>query len=51
VSVRALRHYEAVGVLTPAATDPATGYRFYRAEQLARLHRIQALQDLGLSLQ
>jgi len=50
-SVRALRHYEAVGVLTPAATDPATGYRFYRAEQLARLHRIQALQDLGLSLQ
>jgi len=51
VSVRALRHYEAVGVLLPAATDPATGYRSYRADQLARLHRIQALQDLGLSLQ
>jgi DNA-binding transcriptional MerR regulator len=51
VSVRALRHYEAVGVLLPASTDPATGYRSYRADQLARLHRIQALQDLGLSLQ
>jgi DNA-binding transcriptional MerR regulator len=51
VSVRALRHYEAVGVLLPSWIDPATGYRRYRADQLARLHRIQALQDLGLSLQ
>jgi DNA-binding transcriptional MerR regulator len=51
VSVRALRHYEAVGILLPSWTDPTTGYRQYRAGQLARLHRIQALQDLGLSLQ
>jgi DNA-binding transcriptional MerR regulator len=50
VSVRALRHYEQVGVLLPARTDPVTGYRYYRAHQLARLHRLQALQDLGLSL-
>jgi DNA-binding transcriptional MerR regulator len=51
VSVRALRHYEAVGILPPSWTDPTTGYRRYRATQLARVHRIQALQDLGLSLQ
>src|SRR6059036_1535557 len=51
VSVRTLRHYEQVGALMPAETDPATGYRYYRARQLARLHRIQALKDLGLSLQ
>ena len=51
VSVRALRHYEAVGILLPSSTDPTTGYRRYRAGQLARVHRIQALQDLGLSLQ
>jgi DNA-binding transcriptional MerR regulator len=50
VSVRALRHYETVGILMPAWTDPTTGYRHYRASQFARLHRIQALQDLGLSL-
>jgi DNA-binding transcriptional MerR regulator len=50
VSVRTLRHYEQVGVLCPASTDPATGYRYYEAEQLARLHRIQALQGLGLAL-
>jgi DNA-binding transcriptional MerR regulator len=49
--VRALRHYEAVGILLSSWTDPATGYRHYEASQLARLHRIQALQDLGLSLQ
>jgi DNA-binding transcriptional MerR regulator len=51
VSPRTLRHYETVGILRPDSTDAATGYRFYRADQLARLHRIQALQDLGLSLQ
>ena len=51
VSVRALRHYEAVGILLPSSTDPTIGYRRYRASQLARVHRIQALQDLGLSLQ
>ena len=45
-----LRHDEAVGVPAPAAVDPETGYRYYRAAQLERLHRIQALQDLGLSL-
>ncbi len=50
VSVRALRHYEQVGLLLPTVTDPATGYRYYEARQLARLHRIQTLQDLGLSL-
>ncbi len=51
VSPRALRHYEGLALLTPASIDPSTGYRHYRAAQLARLHRIQALQDLGLSLQ
>jgi DNA-binding transcriptional MerR regulator len=50
VSVRTLRHYEELGILVPHETDPDTGYRYYRAEQVARLHRIQALKDLGLTL-
>ena len=50
MSVRTLHHYEAVGLLTPAAVDPATGYRSYNASQIARLHRIIALKELGLSL-
>ncbi|ABS03503.1 MerR family transcriptional regulator [Kineococcus radiotolerans] len=51
VSVRVLRHYDALGLLPPAAVDPATGYRSYSAAQLARLNRVLALKDLGLTLQ
>ncbi|WBB69177.1 MerR family transcriptional regulator [Micromonospora sp. WMMD812] len=51
VSVRMLRHYDAIGLLTPAKTDPATGYRYYQADQLRRLNRIIALKDLGLTLE
>jgi DNA-binding transcriptional MerR regulator len=50
VSVRMLRHYDATGLLGPARVDPASGYRFYTAGQLARLNRIIALKDLGFSL-
>ena len=31
--------------------DPATGYRYYSAGQLAELNRILALKELGLSLE
>jgi len=51
VSVRMLRHYDAIGLLRPASVDAATGYRFYRASQLAELNRIIALKDLGFTLQ
>jgi DNA-binding transcriptional MerR regulator/effector-binding domain-containing protein len=51
VSVRMLRHYDAVGLLTPAVVDASTGYRYYNAAQLARLNRVVALKDLGFTLQ
>src|SRR5271166_396140 len=51
VSVRMLRHYDAAGLLRPARVDPASGYRFYAASQLARLNRIIALKDLGFTLE
>ena len=51
VSVRMLRHYDATGLLRPARVDPASGYRFYEASQLARLNRIVALKDLGFTLE
>ncbi|MFJ8868356.1 MerR family transcriptional regulator [Streptomyces sp. NPDC102473] len=51
VSIRMLRHYDAIGLLRPARVDPATGYRYYSAAQLARLNRVIALKDLGLTLQ
>jgi DNA-binding transcriptional MerR regulator len=46
-----LRHYDAIGLLRPAAVDPATGYRFYRASQLGQLNRILVLKDLGITLE
>ncbi|WP_031068713.1 MerR family transcriptional regulator [Streptomyces sp. NRRL S-118] len=50
VSVRMLRHYDAIGLLRPARVDPYSGYRFYEAGQLARLNRVIALKDLGFTL-
>jgi DNA-binding transcriptional MerR regulator len=51
VSVRMLRHYDAIGLLRPAAVDPVTGYRWYEAGQLARLNRLVALKGLGFTLE
>lgn len=51
VSVRMLRHYDAIGLLRPACVDPVSGYRFYQAGQLAELNRVIALKDLGFTLE
>lgn len=51
VSVRMLRHYDALGLLAPSHTDPFTGYRYYTIDQLPRLHRIVALNSLGITLE
>ncbi|MEP7290408.1 MAG: MerR family transcriptional regulator [Chloroflexota bacterium] len=51
VSIRSLRHYDAIGLFKPAQTDRFTGYRYYTAAQLPQLNRIIALKELGLSLE
>lgn len=50
VTVKALRHYDRLGLLRPALVDPATGYRYYSADQMSQLSRILALKQAGLSL-
>ena len=50
VSVRMLRHYDAIGLLVPDDVDPASGYRSYSPEQLHLLNRLVALKDLGFTL-
>ncbi|MCX7772529.1 MAG: MerR family transcriptional regulator [Clostridia bacterium] len=47
VSVRMLRYYDEQGLLKPTTVDSFTGYRFYSASQISRLHRIMALRDMG----
>jgi DNA-binding transcriptional MerR regulator len=51
VSIKTLRYYDEVGLLHPAKVDDFTGYRYYSFDQLARLHRILALKDLGFALE
>jgi DNA-binding transcriptional MerR regulator len=51
VSVRMLRHYDAIGLLEPDHVDPSSGYRSYSPEQLHDLNRIVALKDLGFTLE
>ncbi|MBL8155101.1 MAG: MerR family transcriptional regulator [Anaerolineae bacterium] len=51
VPVKTLRYYDEIGLLTPAEVDRFTGYRYYSADQLARLNRILTFKDLGLSLE
>lgn len=49
MTVRTLHHYDAIGLLQPASRSGA-GYRLYARADIERLHRIQALRQLGLSL-
>lgn len=51
VPIATLRYYDQVGLLKPVEVDRFTGYRYYSATQLPRLHRILALKGLGFSLE
>jgi len=50
VSVRTLHHYDAIGLLVPAAIDARNGYRQYTDVQLVRGLRIEQLKATGMRL-
>ena len=50
LTVRALRHYQDLGLLVPAGVDPATRRRAYGPGQLERARDIARLRRLGLPL-
>lgn len=50
ISVRMLRHYDEIGLLTPKCTDGFTNYRYYGEDQLPRAQRIAALREMGFGL-
>lgn len=50
LSVRMLRHYDGLGLLTPTDVDPHSGYRRYDEGLLPRAHQIVALRELGFGL-
>ena len=51
LSVGALRHYDELDLLRPARTDPQTGYRQYRRDQLEAARTIVRLRDLEVPLE
>lgn len=50
ISVRALHHYDQIGLVRPSARSPA-GYRLYQAADLARLERVMWFKVLGFALE
>ena len=50
INVNSMRYYEKLGLLKPAYTDENTGYRYYKADQLAVLDKIILCINLGIPL-
>lgn len=50
VTVRTLHHYDAIGLVSPAARS-AAGYRLYTPDDVARLQEVVAYRRLGFGLE
>ena len=50
LSVKALRHYHDVGLLTPVDIDAATGYRHYASSQVGTAQAIRRFRDLDMPI-
>ena len=50
LTVKALRHYDELGLLRPAAVDADTGYRLYSPSQVGRAEWIRTLRRLEVPL-
>ena len=50
LSVKALRHYDDIGLLQPADVDPSSGYRRYASAQIPSAHVIRRFRDLDMPL-
>jgi effector-binding domain-containing protein len=51
LTVKALRHYDELGLLRPALTDPDSGYRYYSLAQAQDGHRIRLLREVDMPLE
>lgn len=49
ITVRTLHYYDSIGLLVPSARSDA-GYRLYNRADITRLHHIQALRRMGVTL-
>ncbi|MER7180411.1 MerR family transcriptional regulator [Streptomyces hyaluromycini] len=51
LTAKALRHYDRIGLLVPAAVDPGTGYRRYGTEQVAAARLVRVLRSVDVPLE
>jgi DNA-binding transcriptional MerR regulator len=51
LSVKALRHYDEVGLLQPVHVNPSTSYRQYATAQVPTAHLIRRFRDLQMPLE
>ncbi|MRH90564.1 MerR family DNA-binding transcriptional regulator [Nocardia sp. SYP-A9097] len=49
ITIRALHHWDALGLVTPSARTPG-GYRVYTAADLTRIHRVLIYRELDVPL-
>ena len=51
MSIKTLRYYDKIGVLTPERVDELTGYRYYDIDQLEQAQKIKSLQEASFTLE
>jgi DNA-binding transcriptional MerR regulator len=51
LTIKTLRHYHDVGLLEPARVDDWSGYRYYRADQIATAQAIRRLRALEMPVE
>lgn len=50
LTIRALRYYEELGLITPSNVDIYTGYRYYDEENIKKIKQIVLLKNLNFTL-
>ena len=50
VSIKTLRYYQEIGLISPSHIDPDSGYRYYNERLLEKVRIIQKLKDMDFSL-
>ena len=51
VTIKTIRHYEKIGLLSPEKVDRYSNYRYYTIGQMQRMLAIRQLKELGFSLE
>lgn len=50
ITIKALRYYHKMGILTPRYIDEMTGYRYYSIDQFIHIDIIKSCRELGTSI-